>query len=868
MKKAMKYFWLLVVAAVMFSCQKETGDTPGQQPANDTEEQAGDPAGPEIYDLDPEVYLTGFSADLEHIDSKVSVDLSTNALSFENGDAVLVVTASKSGKYVYNATDEVFEPEDTDQAVPVGSAKAYYPYSEFAAEGETVTFTMPDAVAAGSAEDLGDKMPMAALISADGVAQFKNLGSILRVRFNSAYTDGETITRVELSGSGVNITGSGIVSWDGEIPGIASLSGSSSISIGVTDGHLTGGAYKEFYFFLPSAGSFADMTIKAVYGKEGGYEPYETIKRNGAMSLARNKMLLVSKPLSGFFSGGDGSVDHPYLISTADNFKAIASLANADAATENENHGNGYLASASRTFFGSPSVHYRQTADLDFSNATIPSIGVYTARPFRGTYDGDSKKLKNFKVTGTLDGSAGLFEYVSGGHLKNIQLVHAQIVAPNTAGVLTGRCIGATKIEGCSLDGGQLTGRNSVGFIAHLSGTDNIEVKNCSVKNFTIITAASGSSDANNQGGIVGWAGNGNASILNCSTSGDIQFTGTPSGTARGGIIGKFDSTGEVRDCTNGAGINNQLVNSTGGIVGLLTKGTVVECINTGSVTGEGNVGGIVGLMSSASSTFVHVEKCRVNASVSGTGNCVGGIVGCTQNGVINTCFAKGDVSCAGYDVGGIVGQVYANGTNAAYNRPYVYDCMANNDVTCTRDAGAANLGGVVGRIVRHSSYTGQYTAVDNCIGLNRKLKADSGTPYVGAFVGYVNANSNSNAGNVRVRNCISLVEDSNYNVTTSNANTGGFVGNYKGQLTHCYYLVSDNNQTAASGTPAASNLTKSDLATLTGAAFCTAHSSRATGYMLNVNSVQYKSSGWTYYSAGPYPVPTTLYNLGEDYYQ
>ena len=868
----MKYFWLLVVAAVMFSCQKETGDAPVQQPANDTEEQAGDPAGPEIYDLDPEVYLTGFSADLEHIDSKVSVDLSTNALSFENGDAVLVVTASKSGKYVYNATDEVFEPEDTDQAVPVGSAKAYYPYSEFAAEGETVTFTMPDAVAAGSAEDLGDKTPMAALISADGVAQFKNLGSILRVRFNSAYTDGETITRVELSGSGVNITGSGIVSWDGEIPGIASLSGSSSISIGVTDGHLTGGAYKEFYFFLPSAGSFADMTIKAVYGKEGGYEPYETIKRNGAMSLARNKMLLVSKPLSGFFSGGDGSVDHPYLISTADNFKAIASLANADAATENENHGNGYLASASRTFFGSPSVHYRQTADLDFSNATIPSIGVYTARPFQGTYDGDSKKLKNFKVTGTLDGSAGLFEYVSGGHLKNIQLVHAQIDAPNTAGVLTGRCIGATKIEGCSLDGGQLTGRNSVGFIAHVSGDDNIEVKTCSVKDFTIITAASGSSDANNQGGIVGWAGNGNPSILNCSISGEILFTGTASGIARGGIVGKFDSTGEITECTNSAFVNNIMdVNYTGGIAGILSKGTITDCISIGDVTGFGYVGGIVGGMLANSSSCVFVDKCRVNATITGNGtdnksNCTGGIVGSMQNGVLSTCFAKGSVTCSSYDVGGIAGQVYANGNSGVYNRPYVFDCIAANDVTCTRESGSGNVGGVIGRLIRNSSYTNQYTGVDNCLGLNQNIT--SSLQYTGAFVGNVNASATKNNNRVRVRNCISLVDDSHFHVTTTTDNTGGFVGAYLGALEHCYYLVSDNKQTAVTGTTAASNLTKSTLETLTSSTFCTEHSDRAAGYNLTVNSVEYKSSGWTFYADGSYPVPTTLYNLGEDYYK
>ena len=869
MNKVLKYFWLLAAVAMMFSCQKETGDTPDQQASNEPEEQspASDPA---TQDLDPDEYLVGFSAGIENVESKVAVNLGDNSLSFEDGDEVLVVTVNKSGKYVYDSSDGFFKPATTSDAVPVGNARAYYPYSEFSADGTDVTFTMPASVTAGSAEDLGDKVPMAALISSDGVAQFKNLGSILRVRFNSEYTDGETISDVELSVTGANITGSCDVSWSDDTPSISSLDGTTSLRIGTANGHLTSGEYKEFYFFLPASGTLTAMTIKAIYGKTGGYEPYETIRRTSEMILARNQIITIKKPLKGFFSGGDGSADYPYLISSGSDFKAIATLANANAAAESAQQGNGFL--TDRTFFGSTAVHYKQTADIDFSNVEIPSIGVYTAIPFQGSYDGDGKKLKNFKITGTKDGSAGLFEYVEGGNLKNIEIVHAQIDATNTAGVLAGRCIGAVKIEGCSLDGGQITGRNSVGFIAHISGNGGIEITDCSVKDFTIITAASGSADANNQGGIVGWSGNGNSSILRCSTSGTILFTGTVSGTGRGGIIGKFDSTGEITECTNSAFVNNIMdVNYTGGIAGILSKGTITDCISIGDVTGFGYVGGIVGGMLANSSSCVFVDKCRVNATITGKGtdnksNCTGGIVGSMQNGVLSTCFAKGSVTCSSYDVGGIAGQVYANGSSAVYNRPYVYDCIAANDVTSTRASGSGNVGGVIGRIVRNASYTAQYAAVDNCLGLNQNIT--SSLQYTGAFVGYVNAGSDTNAGNVRVRNCISLIEDSNFNVTTSNANTGGFVGNYLGQLTHCYYLVSNNNQTATSGAPAALNLTRSDLATLTSASFCTDHSSRAAGYLLNVNGVQYKSSGWTYYSTGLYPVPTTLYNLGEEYYK
>lgn len=991
MKKAMKYFWLLAAAAMMFSCQKETGDTPGQNPSNDTEEQTPS-ADPHLQDLDPEVYLTGFSAALEHIDSKVSVDLSTNALSFENGDAVLVVTASKSGKYVYNATDEIFEPEDTGQAVPVGSAKAYYPYSEFAADGETVTFTMPEAIAAGSTEDLGDKVPMAALISSERVAQFKNLGSILRVRFNSAYTHGETITRVELSGSGVNITGSGIVSWDGEIPGIASLSGSPGISVGVTDGHLTNSAHKEFYFFLPSSGSFADMTIKAVYGKEGGYEPYETIKRNGAMTLSRNKIITISKPLSGFFSGGDGSVDYPYLIDSVEDLQNIqkywlATTAETDA----------YLGyNGTDTFFGH--ANYLQIAEtLDFSGESFYVTGT-NSKPFYGVYDGGGNAISNIAKTGVTATYAGLFGYTKGATIKNLTLNNFILSSSaGYVGAVVGRQDGGS-VENCTVDANSsITGKSGVGGIVggfqSTSVFGNHLVSNCT--NYATVTAT----EDNNAGGIVGYAGsdenktgtiehctnygningisqvggitgkmtngfitdctnngdvtatgnyiggivgitadypveisnvtntndvngvervggiigeNRTGNILdNCVNSGDVEgsyyigglvgyhkdgiigYTSTPtynSGTVKstgytetsggtkvtcvGGLVGRMDS-GTIGDAENGRKAENRgdVITTgegrhVGGIVGILTNGTISCAYNCGDVTGNagGYVGGIVGQMGN-NTAFVRVEKCRVNATVScegGTGT--GGIVGVIYGGVLNSCFAKGAVTSSSYDVGGIAGQVYANNASAVFGRPYVYDCMAANSVTCTRTTGSANLGGVVGRITRNSSYTSQYVAVDNCIGLNQSLTASR--PYVGAFVGNVNAGSDTNAGNVRVRNCISLVDDSHLQVTTTTSQTGGFVGQYLGTIIHCYYLVSDNKQTAASGTPAASNLTKSDLATLTSEAFCTAHSNRAAGYMLNVNGVAYKSSGWTYYSAGPYPVPTTLYNLGVDYYK
>ena len=192
MKQTIKLFGLLAMLALFFSCEKNSN------PATDG--TATQPGGSAQSNLDPSEYLLAFGAEIEELSTKLSISPSNGSVAFEDGDAVLVVTDSKSGKYVYSSG--VFAPEDETQAVPVAAAKAYYPYSEYSAKNGTVTFTMPSYVAAGSVEDLGDKTPMAAFISAgeNPSATFKAIGSILSVSFNSTHEQGETITKVELSG--------------------------------------------------------------------------------------------------------------------------------------------------------------------------------------------------------------------------------------------------------------------------------------------------------------------------------------------------------------------------------------------------------------------------------------------------------------------------------------------------------------------------------------------------------------------------------------------------------------------------------------------------------------------------------------------
>ncbi len=854
MKKIMRFVAFTALLAVLgVACNKEQAN---EDPRPVVPEEK---VPEETVEYDPVKYLTGFGADMEA--TKADLDDVSGSLSWTDGDQVKIIRSDgETALYTYNESENKFVPAADPLEKNGSPMHAFFPAGNFVWDTDHVQFTMPAAF-----ESLtGIMNPMAAVIPADATAEtnitLKNLGGIYEVRLSTSKALGETVTKVQLGNSSVNITGSAPVSFDGEgTPSIGALDGGNMFATleFASPIQLTS-TPKSVYFFLPvtATDGFTDMTVKAVFGKTVNavtYEPYEGKTRKSAMTVTRSMRKHMNFDVQGFFSGGDGLTEATaYQIATAEDFKAIKTLMESDAPTAGGVTGEG-------TFFSSTGVYYKQTADIDFGNEALPSIGIYNATladatPFQGTYDGNNKKLEKFTVSGDVAASVGLFTYVNNATLKNIKVVNASVTGTNVTGILTGRCIGTTIIEGCSLDGGQVTGRNSVGFIAHIHG--NAKVKGCSVNNITVVTAAKGS-DANNQGGVVGYAG-GNSSIESCNTYGTIQFTGANSGSARGGIVGKLDSTGSVEECTNGAAVTNTLTNNTGGIAGALVNGSISGCVNAGNVTGTAYVGGIVG---DASSTAVicFIESCRTNATVSGTANCVGGIVGRALNGVVvNSCYAKGSVS-GRYDVGGLIGLMQVNNAGSGtLCRAYMYDCLANMDVTSTRDnEGDCRTGGAVGTVQISQN---QFVAIDNCGVLGVTLTASYAK--VGGFVGWTN--NSKTAERLAIRNCYTMVGS-----VPGSANYGGFVGyaQGKGELRFDYYVAEDTNSNIESGVTK-DNLSKTTASVIGSAATCAIFNSNNT-YQLEVNGKTYKSSlGWAIPDGVDYPVPGALIALGEEYYK
>ena len=823
--------------------------------------------------------------------TKAAIDLSGTeeaAVAFEDKDEALVLipATGKSAKYTYSAISGLFEPATDDDVLVIGDnvAYVYYPFAEFAIDGSGVKFTMPGAVSAGSAADLGDKLPLCGIIPAGAKAgtnpeaTFKSLGSILKVSFTSQAAEGETITAVELSGTGVSITGTGTVTWSENtasgVPVLSTLEGGAgTLTVACPSGkHLQSGSYQDFFFFLPPSGDFADMKIKVVFGKtvgETSYEPYKEVTRNMTLSLERNRVYEV-KGAIGHFSGGDGSVAYPYIIATADDLKAIAPLANANV-----------------SFFRSTGVNYKQTADIDFEDADLSGCMIGTKDyPFQGVYDGAG--LSNFTLSGIPEGGdkdgIALFKNVYGATLKNIAVSGASVTGRKFTAGLVGYAAGAALvIQNCSASDITLTTEVDYGAAGLVGGIYAGTVTGCTVKNLTIVNSAAA---AHNYFGGLFCNVNGSLTISGCSLEGSTTLSGSGKMGYVGGIAARLANAGsEITGCTN----NSAIVATgdyVGGIAAVFENGKITGCSNLGDITSEGQyVGGIVGLQKSSSS-YAEIKGCRSIAALSGSTD-VAGIAGRVTWGVITDCFAKGSVT-GGINVGGVVGYAYSVNGNVA-----VLNCLSSVDVT-TNASGNTHSGGVIGRAT--SSAT-RYVYIGNCAGLDNVIKAtQSDAVRFGAFTGFTNSEpgGGTNTPNrVRIWNSYTLVSDANFQCanTTATADVGGFVGRMgsASDLGDCYF-INDGSKSTYNGSTY-KNITKTTADVIGGGGNIAVNPTRQglnlDDTFLNIlNRCTYAADGttrltafsnypmcdWTMTGAGgenlSHPVPVNLVALGEGFYE
>ena len=192
-------------------------------------------------------------------------------------------------------------------------------------------------------------------------------------------------------------------------------------------------------------------------------------------------------------------------------------------------------------------------------------------------------------------------------------------------------------------------------------------------------------------GGLV--AINWGGKITNCYSTGSISGDGYV-----GGLVG--ENYGVISDCYSTCDVSGGQVS---GLVGG-NWGTITNCYSTGSITGSGGNGGLVGYNGAGA-----ITNCYSTGSVSGL-HYVAGLVAENFAGTITNSYSTGSVS--GLDtVGGLVG---GNSLGT------ITDCYS----TCSVSGGLWDVGGLVGTNIG---------AITNCYSTG----SVGGRDDVGGLVGY-----------------------------------------------------------------------------------------------------------------------------------
>ena len=201
--------------------------------------------------------------------------------------------------------------------------------------------------------------------------------------------------------------------------------------------------------------------------------------------------------------------------------------------------------------------------------------------------------------------------------------------------------------------------------------------------------------------------------IVNARMTGTVSVTGG----SVGGLVGSNGVGGIIQDSSaSGTVTGNRNV---GGLVGIslsIIRGSFAD----GTVSGNNNVGGLVGTLTQGSGqvAVINSHADSVVKGITGIGGLIGG-----SDGFVVSSHASGTVS-GHSDVGGLVGRNDTN-TNPTFNSTgRIFNSYATGPTT-----GTSNVGGLIGinrGIIANTYATGPTTGTSNVGGLVGLLESGS----------------------------------------------------------------------------------------------------------------------------------------------
>ena len=770
MKKTLKLFGLAALAAIAFSCTKNDGFvTPPTTPTDETV-PGGEPAAPSVVPATDGGVLTSFGATVASESAKVSVNLTSGATAIEENDEALVFAADgNSATYVYDGSQFVLKEGET--AVTVNTATGvYYPASEYEAGSESVKLILPSPVLADG-DALGEVNPMAGVITGeagDYSVTLNNLTSVLRVKVKADVN----ISGVSLGFGSLNYAAGAKFTVDltGSTPALTFANGSAaSEAITLATPALTA----DVLFLLPAVDLTDGLTVTAnLTGNHNGGTDSFSLSQSGTYTPVVNKISTMSF-YAGLFSGGAGTAADPYKIANTRDFKHISEYCK-----------NGYRDADGFRAADFLAATYKQTVDINFKDADLSNYMIGAAStPFTGTYNGDSKTLSNFTISGTPSGNEGVapIKAVNGATLQNISISGANVTGGKFTAGLVGYANGASlTITGCSISSSTISASGDYGAAGLIGGLYAGTVSSCSGTDLTI-GATNTEGNKRYYGGLISYARGTNTTISGCSLNGTTTVNGTPA--YFGGIVGQTNEDGTtITLCVNHSDISGA-GNFAGGIVGIKTNGSIEGCTNDGSVGGAQYVGGIAG-----SNAAGNILGCTNEGDIVSTG-IAGGIAGQVTGGTIKDCTNESSAtfSVSGAKVGGIAGTL-TGGTITASDGKYTEN---KADIDLGVVEGNNEVGGIVGQLegaITNVKNSGAITGYYNIGGIGGTITTNgsvenalssgdvSGYQNVGGISGKHGHNANAAiTKKITLKNC--HVDGADITASANDGRAGGIAG-------------------------------------------------------------------------------------------
>ena len=296
-------------------------------------------------------------------------------------------------------------------------------------------------------------------------------------------------------------------------------------------------------------------------------------------------------------SSGNGEVDSPYIITTAEELKWFR-----DEVNRGRNNICAKIADNVEVIDMSTVCHAADKSQ-NLEEVSWEPIGNTTNR-YMGTFDGNNKTITNLYINANQEYS-GLFGYTYRSAIKNLTFVNANVTNTNSfTGILVGYGYGGTyqnimTSTSCEVNGGDGTG----GIAGKLAGNAYNCVNYATVQGKELVGGLFSSYDSS-------------TSITACANYGKV----TASSLWVGGLVGYFNS-GTIQDCANYGDVKG--ANCVAGMVGFVDQGKIQNVFSYGNVSatmstqnigmafgsGSGTTEGMVAYYSGAKLTANGQEK-------------------------------------------------------------------------------------------------------------------------------------------------------------------------------------------------------------------------------------------------------------------